>query len=65
MDDKTYKIVRHFQEGSSETIQTGLTRKEAMEHCNDPETSSHTATTAEAQKLTETKGPWFDGFDEE
>ncbi len=62
MDDETYKIVRIFERGGRETLQTGLTLAEAKEHCNDPETSSATATDPEAVKLTEEKGKWFDAW---
>jgi len=49
---KTYKIVRFFFEDDkpSEIIKEGLTREEAKEHCNDPETQGD---------------GWFDGFEEE
>lgn len=59
----TYKIVRMFLNGDSETIATGLTSWEAQEHCRDKETSSRTATSAEALILTQQRGPWFDGYD--
>jgi len=63
---KTYAVVRFFRDsGERETIATGLTREEAREHCNDPETSSRTCTLKEGLKLTEEKGPWFYGFEEE
>jgi len=63
--DSTYSIVRHFQEGDREVIATGLTLGEAQEHCNDPETSSRTATESEGVALTEARGAWFDGYTEE
>jgi hypothetical protein len=50
---------------ASEVIEEGLTLDEAQEHCRDPETSSSTATSDEAQALTDERGPWFDGYDEE
>lgn len=56
----TYKIVRSFFRGGSETIKEGLTLEEAREHCRDPETSSRTASMGENGR-----GPWFDGYDEE
>ncbi|MDR5726253.1 MAG: hypothetical protein RB191_02170 [Terriglobia bacterium] len=62
----TYKIVRSFRNGNpAETIETGLTLEEAQAHCRDPETSSRTATGADAVRRTEKCGPWFDGYDEE
>lgn len=60
-----YKIVRGFMNGGSVVIETGLTLKEAQEHCRDPETSSKTCTTEEGIALTAERGPWFDGYDEE
>lgn len=63
---KTYKIVRHFQEGyASEVLVRGLTLEQAQAHCNDPETSSRTATSAAAVGRTESMGAWFDGYTEE
>jgi hypothetical protein len=60
-----YKIVRHYQHGSKRTILKGLTLEEAQKHCNDPETSSRTATSAAAKRRTREKGPWFDGYTRE
>jgi hypothetical protein len=63
----TYKIVRFYQRlpGQRDTIKTGLTLEEAQRHCNDPETSSKTATTRIAKNRTAINGPWFDGYYEE
>jgi hypothetical protein len=63
----TYKIVRFFQDSrrQSVTIKTGLTLQEAQAHCNDPETSSRTATSREARRRTTEAGAWFDGYAEE
>ena len=61
MDD-TYKIVRFFQDGDREIIERGLTLEEAQEHCQDPETSSSTATSPRAVERTERRGRWFDGY---
>jgi hypothetical protein len=62
----TYKIVRFFfKEHRKETLKTGLMLEEAQEHCSDPETSSSTATSEEAQERTRTQGDWFDGYYEE
>ena len=63
----TYTITRFYQdrEIEREEIATGLTLEEAQEHCNDPETSSTTATSDEATERTERCGPWFDGYGEE
>ena len=63
----SYKIVRYFQRDSNatETIVRGLTLEQAQAHCQDPETSSSTATSPEAEERTRDKGPWFDGYREE
>lgn len=67
MAEKTYKIIRGFfrNDVDSRVIATGLTLEEAREHCRDPETSSKTATSTEAEQLTRECGPWFDGYEEE
>jgi len=59
---ETYKIVRHYMNKSNRVVARGLTLEEAQRHCNDPETSSHTATSAAARKRTRAYGPWFDGY---
>lgn len=61
-----YKIVRMYRDHPEmkHTIKTKLTLEEAQAHCQDPETSSSTATSREAQQRTERFGPWFDGFEE-
>lgn len=59
-----YKIVRHYFKGGHRTIKTGLTLKEAQEHCENPETSSSTATSAAAKRITSRHGRWFDGYQE-
>lgn len=53
-----YKIIRFYRDGDSEVVARGLTEEEAKAHCNDPETSSETATDPDLSR-----GPWFDGFD--
>lgn len=60
-----YKIVRHYLHKRKRTIERGLTLDEAQAHCNDPETSSRTATTARAKAITRRNGPWFDGYERE
>jgi hypothetical protein len=62
---ETYKIIRFFQSGERKTMETGLTLEEAQEHCNDPETSSKTCTRPELLLVTQKRGPWFDGYEEE
>jgi len=51
---KTYKIIRFYKDNSHpdhhEIIETGLTLKEAQEHCRDHETSTD---------------EYFDGYEEE
>lgn len=63
----TYKVRRFYAnpEYASETVETGLTLEQAQAHCQDPETSSSTATSAEALERTRRYGAWFDGYDEE
>jgi hypothetical protein len=59
----TYKIIRFFRDiSANEVIAEGLTLEEAQAHCNDPETSASTATSAQALALTQARGPWFDGY---
>jgi len=60
-----YKIVRFFRDDhASQVIKKNLTLAEAKAHCHDPETSSSTAKSAKAVRLTDSHGPWFDGFSE-
>ena len=61
----TYQIIRFFKGKDNRVIDTGLTLEEAQAHCNDPETSSSTATSDEAEYLTERYGAWFDGYTED
>lgn len=60
----TYHVTRFYRDDPSNNriIRIGLTKAEAQAHCNDPETSSETATSDWAQQETEKYGPWFDGF---
>lgn len=61
--ETTYRIERKYRDSSdSETIAEGLTLEEAQDHCNDPETSSSTATTTEATERSAQRGPWFDCY---
>jgi len=65
-----YRIVRRFRDkpGSeltprhTEVMETGLTRAEAQEHCDDPETSSRTC---EEDLYDGEYLSWFDSFEEE
>jgi hypothetical protein len=60
-----YKIVRMYQRGGKRTISKGLTLEQAQAHCHDPETSSRTCKKAANVRRTKTKGPWFDGYEQE
>jgi hypothetical protein len=66
-DETTYEVVRFYQDPDipNEVIKSGLSLEEAQAHCNDPETSSSTATSPAARQLTIDAGPWFDGYREE
>lgn len=58
-----YEIVRFFRgDHPTEILNPHATLEEAQEHCNDPETSSSTATGPEAQARTAKMGEWFDGY---
>jgi hypothetical protein len=62
---ETYMIFRSFFDGDKEVIETDLTLEEAREHCQDPDTSSRTCTDPELVAMTEERGDWFDGYEEE
>ena len=70
-----FKIVRHYYgkpsygdlghlDSHRRTIETSLTLEQAQAHCNDPETSSSTCTTAAKRRYTAKVGEWFDGYSE-
>lgn len=63
----TYRIVRFYRDAdvTRRVIRRGLSLDAAQAHCQDPETSSSTATNKTAVSLTRRVGPWFDGFEEE
>lgn len=70
----TYKIVRFYQDDRRpRVIKRGLTESQAKQHCNDPETSSHTASRPAGcngdQALIDSWNSklkhWFDGFAKE
>jgi len=63
----TYKIVRFYQDDRypRETLVRGLTLEQAQTHCEDPETSSVTATSEDAIERTRRCGAWFDGYYQE
>lgn len=59
-----FKIVRVYFRGGKRTLKTGLTLEQAQKHCSDPETSSRTATSAKAKRVTARNGRWFDSYEE-
>ena len=62
---ETYKIVRFYEDPdiSARTIKRGLTLEQAQAHCQNPETSSITATGAAAARVTRrVMCRWFDGY---
>lgn len=67
-DEQTFKVTRFYRDDdelNGTVVVRGLTQEQAQAHCNDPETSSSTATSAEAVARTKAHGPWFDGWTEE
>ena len=61
---KRYKIIRFYQNHPSQVMAIDMTLAEVKMHCNNPETSSSTATREEALAHTKQYGPWFDGYEE-
>ncbi len=64
----TYKIIRFYQAseyGHKRVVERGLTLEQAQAHCQDPETSSKTATGKTARARTRKHGAWFDGYQAE
>jgi hypothetical protein len=68
-EERCYKIVRFYRRRSPggvpsrpRTIRNRVTLSEAQAHCEDPETSSSTATSAKAKRYTKRVGEWFDGY---
>ena len=63
----TYKILRFYKRDDlpTEVITRGLTLEQAQAHCQDPETSSSTATNELAVARTKRVGEWFDGYEME
>lgn len=63
---KHYDIVRFYfnRPGYARTIKSRVTLEEAQAHCNDPETSSSTCTSAAGKARTRRLGAWFDGYRE-
>jgi hypothetical protein len=60
-----YMIVRFYMSGEPEkVIRKNVSLAEAQAHCNNPETTSTTATCARSAKITAAHGEWFDGYRE-
>lgn len=59
-----YKVVRFYARGGRHTIIKRCTLADAQAHCKDPETSSKTATSAAARRVTRRMGAWFDGYED-
>ena len=67
-DGSRYKIVRFFEPSSGRSkrvITRGLTLSQAQAYCQDPRTSSRTATDAKSLAYTRKNGAWFDGYEKE
>jgi len=62
-DDRGYKVVRTYFRGGKRTIIARCTLAEAQAHCDDPETSSSTCTSATGKTRTRRMGAWFDGYE--
>ena len=62
----TYRVTRFYLRNDiKHVIAEGLTLTEAKEHCENPETSSATCTSASNVHRTQLHGPWFDGYTKE
>jgi hypothetical protein len=63
-----YNVVRFYRDRPGHyrrrVILRGVTLGQAQRHCQDPETSSSTATSAAGKRRTKRYGPWFDGYEE-
>ena len=60
-----YKVVRFFyRSGRALTVFKTNSLTAAQRHCQDPETSSTTCSSAAARRRTRLYGPWFDGYTE-
>jgi len=61
-----YRIIRFYKDAwpNKRIIERGLTLTQAQAHCNNPETSSSTCTSAVGRRRTKRIGPWFDGYEE-
>jgi hypothetical protein len=61
----SYCIVRFVHNVGRDIVLRGLTYEEALEHCNDPETSSTTCSRETSKRLDLVGFDWFDGFERE
>ena len=58
-----YRVDRLYNDSyDRDELLRGISKEAAMKHCQDPETSSVTCTTAEGKARTEAKGEWFDSW---
>jgi len=59
-----YDVVRFYRDARirQRVVLRAVTLEQTREHCNDPETSSATATSATARARTRRVGEWFDGY---
>lgn len=64
-DWPVFNIVRFYKDSPirRRIIRARVTLREAQAHCNDPETSSSTATNKVAKARTRRVGAWFDGYE--
>ena len=61
--NSNYRIVRLFRDsGRNYTIARNLTLNEAQAHCQNPNSSSRTATDKTGKARTRKCGPWFDAY---
>jgi hypothetical protein len=66
-DGKKYRVVRMYfsDEYPTRVLARGKTLEQAHHWCNDPDTSSSTATSEAGKAHTDKYGAWFDGYEEE
>ena len=58
-----FRVDRLYKDSyDRDEILRGVTREQAMQHCQDPETSSLTCTSTEGKARTKAKGEWFDSW---
>lgn len=66
MSAPRFRVVRKYQrEGvPDEVVVPSCSKQEAIDRCNDPDTSYATCSTDEGKARTAEKGPWFDAWEE-